>query len=87
MIESSNMLTCMLLDNTRIFESYYKSTMLPNESNSNIAWIGSIQVFFMFSAGLVSGPLMDRYGPKVSSMCRNNEEEETGYADSRIVSM
>ncbi|CAI7579030.1 unnamed protein product [Penicillium manginii] len=36
-----------------------------DQSDSNIAWIGSLQVFFMFSGGLVSGPLMDRYGPKV----------------------
>lgn len=43
--------------------------MLPHESQSSIAWIGSIQVFFMFSAGLISGPLMDRYGPKVRILC------------------
>ncbi|KAJ5676118.1 hypothetical protein N7462_009015 [Penicillium macrosclerotiorum] len=48
-----------------IYESYYRSTFLKNESESNIAWIGSLQVFFMFSAGLVSGPMMDRYGPKI----------------------
>ncbi|PWY75042.1 putative MFS monocarboxylate transporter [Aspergillus heteromorphus CBS 117.55] len=48
-----------------IYEAYYSNTFLKNESDSNIAWIGSIQAFFMFSAGLISGPLMDRYGPRV----------------------
>ncbi|RAH76811.1 putative MFS transporter [Aspergillus japonicus CBS 114.51] len=47
-----------------IYEAYYQSTFLQNESASNIAWIGSLQAFFMFSAGLISGPLMDRYGPR-----------------------
>ncbi|PYI31583.1 MFS general substrate transporter [Aspergillus indologenus CBS 114.80] len=48
-----------------IYEAYYQSTFLPNESASNIAWIGSLQAFFMFSAGLISGPLMDRDGPRI----------------------
>ncbi|KAJ5305966.1 hypothetical protein PENANT_c015G03472 [Penicillium antarcticum] len=48
-----------------IYESYYKVTFLSNQSESNIAWIGSLQAFFMFSGGLISGPMMDRYGPKV----------------------
>ncbi|OOF89864.1 hypothetical protein ASPCADRAFT_212429 [Aspergillus carbonarius ITEM 5010] len=48
-----------------IYEAYYKNTFLHNESDSNIAWIGSLQAFFMFSAGLISGPLMDRYGPRL----------------------
>ncbi|PWY65614.1 putative MFS monocarboxylate transporter [Aspergillus sclerotioniger CBS 115572] len=47
-----------------IYEAYYKNTFLQNQSESNIAWIGSLQAFFMFSAGLISGPLMDRYGPR-----------------------
>ncbi|KAG2004010.1 hypothetical protein GB937_009248 [Aspergillus fischeri] len=48
-----------------VYEAYYKNTLLRNESNSNIAWIGSLQAYFMYSSGLVSGPLMDRYGPRV----------------------
>ncbi|KAF7586459.1 hypothetical protein BBP40_008819 [Aspergillus hancockii] len=48
-----------------IYEAYYKQTFLKNESESTIAWIGSLQVFFMFSAGLISGSFMDSYGPKV----------------------
>jgi MFS family permease len=48
-----------------VYEAYYKNTLLRNESNSSIAWIGSLQAYFMYSSGLVSGPLMDRYGPRV----------------------
>ncbi|KAF3385727.1 Riboflavin transporter MCH5 [Talaromyces pinophilus] len=48
-----------------IYQAYYKQTFLSNESDSNIAWIGSLQVFFMFAGGLLAGPLMDRYGPKI----------------------
>ncbi|PYH95492.1 putative MFS transporter [Aspergillus ellipticus CBS 707.79] len=48
-----------------IYEAYYSNTFLKDESDSNIAWIGSLQAFFMFSAGLISGPLMDRYGPRI----------------------
>ncbi|KAA8649280.1 MCT family MFS transporter [Aspergillus tanneri] len=48
-----------------VYEAYYGRTLLKNESDSNIAWIGSLQVFFMFSAGLISGPMMDRYGPRI----------------------
>ncbi|OJJ45906.1 hypothetical protein ASPZODRAFT_152862 [Penicilliopsis zonata CBS 506.65] len=48
-----------------IYEAYYKNSFLHAQSDSNIAWIGSLQAFFMFSAGLISGPLMDRYGARV----------------------
>ena len=34
-------------------------------SPSAIAWIGSLQAFFVFAGGLVGGPLFDRYGAKV----------------------
>ncbi|KAH8671582.1 putative MFS monocarboxylate transporter [Xylariales sp. PMI_506] len=47
-----------------IYVAYYKTTFLADQSESSIAWIGSLQAFFMFAAGLVSGPMMDRYGPK-----------------------
>ncbi|RHZ62612.1 hypothetical protein CDV55_104050 [Aspergillus turcosus] len=48
-----------------VYEAYYKNTLLRNESDSSIAWIGSLQAYFLYSSGLVSGPLMDRYGPRV----------------------
>ncbi|KFY86544.1 hypothetical protein V500_07565 [Pseudogymnoascus sp. VKM F-4518 (FW-2643)] len=46
-----------------IYESYYLE--ITGETPATIAWIGSFQFFAMFSAGLVSGPISDRFGPKV----------------------
>ncbi|MCJ1401854.1 hypothetical protein MMC11_005071 [Xylographa trunciseda] len=42
-----------------VFETFYVSTLLPYESESNIAWIGSLQGFLLFIFGLISGPLYD----------------------------
>ncbi|EER23877.1 Major Facilitator Superfamily protein [Coccidioides posadasii C735 delta SOWgp] len=47
-----------------VLESYYFSNLLRGSSHSEIAWIGSLQAFFMCTTGLVSGPLVDRYGTK-----------------------
>jgi hypothetical protein len=64
--------TCAANHASRVYEEYYAETFLSNESASNIAWIGSIQSFFQFSAGTISGPITDRYGPRVTSslLCR-----------------
>ncbi|KAL5339375.1 major facilitator superfamily domain-containing protein [Aspergillus crustosus] len=48
-----------------VYQAYYQANQLRNESPSSIAWIGSLQSFFIFSASLVGGPLFDRYGSKV----------------------
>lgn len=45
-----------------IFQAYYIYNQLPEESPDKIAWIGSTQAFLMFAAGIVGGPLFDRYG-------------------------
>lgn len=50
----------------RVYEAFYIRQILPDKSPSAIAWIGSLQVFFQFSAGLISGPITDRWGPRVS---------------------
>lgn len=46
-----------------IFQSYYKLHLLPNHTDDEIAWIGSIQAWLMFVTGAIAGPLSDRYGP------------------------
>lgn len=51
-----------------IYEAYYLETFLKNHSPSDVAWIGSIQVFAQFSGGLISGPICDRWGPQVCSI-------------------
>lgn len=48
------------------FEEYYLSHQLKEYSASKISWIGSLAIFLNFFAGMLSGPLFDRYGEKVS---------------------
>lgn len=48
-----------------VYQEYYQSHQLRDNSPSSIAWIGSLQAFFQFAASTVGGPLFDRYGAKV----------------------
>lgn len=48
------------------FEQYYLEHQLKGESESKVAWIGSLSLFLQFFAGMVGGPLFDRFGAKVS---------------------
>jgi MFS family permease len=41
------------------YQTYYKSSFLANESDSNISWIGSIQAFLLLIIGVVTGPIYD----------------------------
>ncbi|RDW75428.1 monocarboxylate permease-like protein [Coleophoma cylindrospora] len=47
------------------FEEYYLTHQMQGESASKIAWIGSLASFLQFFAGMVGGPLFDRFGTKV----------------------
>ncbi|KUL83909.1 hypothetical protein ZTR_06852 [Talaromyces verruculosus] len=49
-----------------VFQNYYKATLLSQYSDSTIAWITSLQIFFMYAMGPVSGYLYDNYGPRYS---------------------
>jgi len=42
-----------------IFQAYYEEVMLPHDSPSDIAWIGSVQYALVFLPGLVTGRLFD----------------------------
>ena len=44
------------------FEEYYLTHQLREESPAKIAWIGSLSAFVQFAAGVVGGPLFDRFG-------------------------
>ncbi|KAL3439961.1 major facilitator superfamily domain-containing protein [Aspergillus insuetus] len=46
-----------------VFQSYFKTTVFPDSSLSDIAWIGSVQVWGCFFFGIWSGSLSDKYGP------------------------
>ena len=49
-----------------VFEQYYLAHQLKSESPDKVAWIGSLQACLQFLAGVLGGPLFDRYGSIVS---------------------
>lgn len=59
--------TVGFLNSFGVFEAYYIDSQLAGESQSTIAWIGAISIFFIFAVSVVSGPLLDLFGPGVSS--------------------
>jgi MCP family monocarboxylic acid transporter-like MFS transporter 10 len=42
-----------------IFEQYYLAVYLPTTSPSQVAWVGSFQLFLQFGCGLLVGKLFD----------------------------
>ncbi|KAK6540615.1 hypothetical protein TWF694_008010 [Orbilia ellipsospora] len=48
-----------------VYEAYYLSVLLPTRTPDDIAWIGSIQICFIFGSGLVAGSVFDRYGARI----------------------
>ncbi|GJC86374.1 aspyridones efflux protein apdF [Colletotrichum liriopes] len=42
-----------------VYQTYYETIMLPNESSSSISWIGSVQGSLLFFVGVLAGPLFD----------------------------
>jgi len=53
-----------------VFQKYYRSNMLSNKSESEISWIGSVTIFLLYALAPVSGVLVDKLGPKVSTLFR-----------------
>lgn len=51
-----------------VFQEYYLSHQMKGESASKVAWIGSLSMFLQFFAGMIGGPLFDRYGEKVRAL-------------------
>ncbi|KUI63475.1 Riboflavin transporter MCH5 [Cytospora mali] len=41
---------------------WYGENQLKSYTQSDISWIGSVQIFLNFAGGLVAGPILDRYG-------------------------
>ncbi|KAJ5658503.1 monocarboxylate transporter [Penicillium longicatenatum] len=52
------------INSVGIFQSYYETSLLHQYSSSTIAWIPSLQIFFMFAMGPIVGQLYDRFGPR-----------------------
>lgn len=46
------------------FQQYYEVGPLKQYSSSEIAWIPSLQLFFLFALGPFVGIIFDRYGPR-----------------------
>ncbi|KAL4894691.1 monocarboxylate transporter [Aspergillus ambiguus] len=57
--------TVGFLNSFGVFEEYYAKALLAGRSESTIAWLGAISIFFVFSASLVTGPLLDLFGPRL----------------------
>lgn len=49
-----------------VMAEYYLEHQLREKSTDDVAWIGSLSVFLSFFAGMLGGPLFDRFGSKVS---------------------
>jgi len=54
-----------LLTTNSVYEAYLQYNQLSHKTPSDIAWIGSIQLFFVFGGGLFAGALFDRIGARV----------------------
>jgi hypothetical protein len=53
-----------------VFQQYYKANMLNDKSDSDISWIGSVSIFFLYGLAPVAGVLVDRIGPTVDPPLR-----------------
>ncbi|KAL1979612.1 hypothetical protein VTN96DRAFT_5452 [Rasamsonia emersonii] len=48
-----------------VFQEYYEASLLSNESESNVSWLGSINIFLLFAGSLFTGPILDLFGPVI----------------------
>lgn len=46
-----------------VFETFYQTNLLSNESASQISWLGSFNIFCMFGFTMLVGWLNDKHGP------------------------
>ena len=60
-----NVDSSIVLTSCRVYQQYYETHQLANETPSAIAWIGSLNVFILLASGIFSGPLFDQHGEKV----------------------
>lgn len=53
-----------LINSAAVFESWFATHQLADYTPSEIGWIFSLYLFFVFFIGLQVGPLFDAYGPR-----------------------
>lgn len=74
--------TVGFLNSFGVFEAYYAEKQLAGQSETTIAWIGAISIFFIFAVSVVSGPLLDLFGPGVSlPLWKGEKHKLTGIGD------
>jgi hypothetical protein len=56
-----------------VFQQYYITHQLRDQSPDKVAWIGSISAFLQFAASAIGGPLFDRYGAWVGLFPWNDD--------------
>ncbi|KAM7207944.1 Major facilitator superfamily domain containing protein [Naviculisporaceae sp. PSN 640] len=53
-----------LINSAAVFESYFSTNQLVNNSPSEIGWIFSLYLFIVFFVGIQVGPVFDRHGAR-----------------------
>jgi hypothetical protein len=53
-----------LINTAAVFESWFSTHQLAEYSASQIGWIFSLYLFFVFFIGIQVGPVFDAYGPR-----------------------
>lgn len=48
-----------------VFQSYYKETLIRGQTNSSIAWIGTLTSFFLCASPISWGPIFDIGSPRL----------------------
>ena len=63
--------TVGLLNAFGVFQAYYVD-YLQGESESDISWIGSVTIFFIYAGAPPTGVIVDKFGPTVSARLQMN---------------
>ncbi|KAL1890838.1 hypothetical protein Sste5346_007979 [Sporothrix stenoceras] len=53
-----------LINTAAVFESWFSTHQLADYTASEIGWVFSLYLFFVFFIGIQVGPIFDRYGPR-----------------------
>lgn len=59
-MNGSRISTDPILKSYGVFQAYYQAVVLYDKSPATIAWIGSFQVFLLFSMSVMVSPLIDK---------------------------
>ncbi|KAJ6115263.1 hypothetical protein N7486_001041 [Penicillium sp. IBT 16267x] len=57
--------TVGFLNSFGVFEAYYATAQLAQESQSTIGWLGALAMFFLFAISTGAGAMVDIFGPKL----------------------